>query len=65
MPQRPLAQFAAGPWPPHPSPPMVSVETEIASNQPRSRSRTRSTARRHVCEQKCCKGLRRVRAIPW
>ncbi len=21
MPQRPLAQFAAGPWPPHPSPP--------------------------------------------
>jgi len=32
-----------------------------ASFQCRSRSRTRSSARRHACEQKRCKGLRRRR----
>jgi hypothetical protein len=32
--------------------------------QRRSRSRTRSNARRHAGEQKCCKGLRRARTNP-
>jgi len=32
-----------------------------ACRQRRSRSLTRSSARRHACEQKRCKGLRRAR----
>jgi putative hydrolase of the HAD superfamily len=37
----------------------VGIKLRV-SFQCRSRSRTRSSARRHVCEQKRCKGLRRI-----
>jgi len=41
----------------------VSIKSR-ASFQRRSRSWTRSSARRQACEQKRCKGLRRARTNP-
>ena len=42
----------------------MSRLTRAVCRQRRSRSQTRSRARRHACEQKRCKGLRRVRSNP-